>query len=359
MQGGYEERRATDDTAETAGHQTPRWRVIFLFITIAIVIGAFAYFFAQKAFPGSGYIPNRISVTVYVRRTPARLRMRAFINEADPGKDLIEGTVIGPGGKVDPTLLVIQCSTGSKYFREHEKKLFSETAEGWTSAGVIVKSYTRDTWKSFVDCFAPPKNKSARYRPSGPPSAAIVNIAPPVLEANLAAQLSQAPTSLYAEENHGQVIRVFEVTHAPSSNCPTPPTSSRSPTLQPSKVTSGQAAPSISRASQNAAPTSSTTTPLCFPFYIPKSVKTTEKVLNINLSGYRIESMFPSGLINRTSNVVWQGHANLGPTLIATNLASERRDNQYTFLSGILAGLAISVILTVIQGLVSFKKEPV
>jgi hypothetical protein len=293
------------------------WRVIFSFTAVAVAMGGVAYYLGAKAFPGGGYNPKQqISVSVYLR-APARVLMRSFINETDPRNDLVVVSIIAPKGKPDPSLLIVQCPAGSQYFHQHEKKLtISDGTHHGTWVGAIIKSYTQDTWKSFLDCFSPPKSTS--YRPSSPSSAATLNIAPPVLEA----QLTQTPTPLYAEGIPGQIMYNLDAAQAPGSSCPT------------------------------------LTVPLCYPFYMPKSVLTTETLQNANLTGDRIDSIFPPGrFTNKNHDIVWQGHAGLSPSLIATNLPSERTGSIYIFFAGIVAGLAVSVLLTIAQGVFSFKKD--
>jgi hypothetical protein len=91
---------------------------------------------------------------------------------------------------------------------------------------------------------------------------------------------------------------------------------------------------------------------------MPKSVVTTETLQNINLTGDRIDSVFPPGrFTTKNHDIVWEGHAGLSPSLIATNLPSERKGNIYIFFAGIVAGLAASVLLTIAQGIFSFTKD--
>jgi hypothetical protein len=337
------------------------WWVIVSFATVALAMGGLAYYLGSKSFPESGYIPKQILVTVYVK-VPARVIIRSFINEGAPRDDLIVVSIIEPKGKVDPSLLVVQCTNGSQYLRQHEKELISETAQGPTQTGVIIKSYTQDNWKSFLDCLAPPK--STAYQLSGPSSAAVVNLALPVLEAIPAGQVTQTPAPLYAEERHGQITDIVDVAQAPGSNCPVPASASPSPTLRPSGAGSGQGTPSTSRSPHSAVPTSSPATPHCFPFhtaptlyFMPKQVKTIETLQNINLTGDQIDSMFPPGQVEHKDHIVWQDGAGLSPTLSATNLPSERVDNVYIFFAGITAGLAVSVLLAIAQGMFSFTKD--
>src|SRR5215472_1629750 len=84
-------------------------------------------------------------------------------------------------------------------------------------------------------------------------------------------------------------------------------------------------------------------------YHIPASVETTETLENANLSGDRVDSMFPPGQIKSNDQIYWQGISGLSPSLNATNLAAEARNSEYTFVAGILYGLGLSLVFAFVQ----------
>jgi hypothetical protein len=92
-------------------------------------------------------------------------------------------------------------------------------------------------------------------------------------------------------------------------------------------------------------------------YHVPLSVETTETLENTNLSGDRVDSMFPPGQIKSNDQVYWQGVSGLSPSLTATNLAAEARDSEYSFFAGVLYGLGLGVIFAFVQVLLSAASE--
>jgi hypothetical protein len=78
-------------------------------------------------------------------------------------------------------------------------------------------------------------------------------------------------------------------------------------------------------------------------------VVTIETLENEDLSGDRVDSMFPSGQIKSNSQIYWQGNNGLSPSLSATNLAAESRNSEYTFFAGVAYGLGLSIIFAFLQ----------
>jgi hypothetical protein len=83
-------------------------------------------------------------------------------------------------------------------------------------------------------------------------------------------------------------------------------------------------------------------------YQLPASVATAEILANVNLSGYRVDSMFPPGQFGRSGQITWQGISGLSPSLLVTNLAAEHLSNLYTFFSGVLFGICGGAIVTLL-----------
>src|SRR5262249_4635086 len=80
-------------------------------------------------------------------------------------------------------------------------------------------------------------------------------------------------------------------------------------------------------------------------YQLPASVETTETLENANLSGYRVDSIFPPGQITRSDKMTWKGVAGLSPSISATSLSDERNNNRRLFTAGILFGVAGGVLV--------------
>jgi hypothetical protein len=78
-------------------------------------------------------------------------------------------------------------------------------------------------------------------------------------------------------------------------------------------------------------------------------VQTKETLTNVNLPGYQVESIFPAPQIapgkgspgqGVAENYTWTGLSSLSPSLIVANLAGQQEVSHYSFLAGILLGIA-------------------
>jgi hypothetical protein len=78
-------------------------------------------------------------------------------------------------------------------------------------------------------------------------------------------------------------------------------------------------------------------------------VQTKETLTNVNLTGYQVESIFPAPQIapgrgspgqGVAENYTWTGLSSLSPSLIVSNLAGQQQVSHYSFLAGILLGIA-------------------
>jgi len=254
----------------------------------------------------------------------------------------------------------------------------------------------KKSWKVYLGCFAPPaqpKLQSAgvatelraaggsacasfrlRFRcftawpsaaksTSGVATGQTINLSLPTLEGDPAAQLTQVATPLYAEEGADAAIKALvEVYQAPGVVCPAPVPSTTPSPVAPSSAPGGNG-PSTAPASpsprghrrkrphpQNATcyrPETPHTEAVAY--HLPKSVVTIETLENEDLSGDRVNSMFPSGQIKSNSQIYWQGNDGLSPSLSATNLAAESRNSEYTFFAGVAYGLGLSIIFAFLQ----------
>lgn len=316
-------------------------KAVIIFGALLVATGVAAAILTINAFPDNGPIPEQISVTVYVRNPSAQLLIKSFIYNNDPAADSVNVTVIGPGGRADPSLLVVQCPDDSPYFLKHQKELIVEPLNQ-KPVEAIVKPYTQTTWQSYLDCYAPPSG-SAGAPGAAPSSGQNITVAPPVLEANPAAELTPGFAPVYLEERAGQVVDAVEVLPAPGVSCASPATSA-----SPSPAGSVCYTPVTENADH-------------IPYVIPNPatshITTIETLEDISLSGDQIESMVPDGHIISSNQVYWQGGADLSPSLSAANLNSERVDTWFIFAAGIAVGFFASVLLTILQELLPLTRD--
>jgi hypothetical protein len=321
----------------TSGRKAKKWhmKAVIIFGALLVGTGVAALVLTINAFPDNASIPKQISITVYVK-TPAQLLIKSFVYNTDPAADSVEVTVIGRRGAAVPTLLVVQCPGESAYFRKHQKQLIVEP-HNQKPVEAIVKPYTQRTWQSYLDCYAPPSSSAGT--PAPPASGQNINVAPPVLEANPAAELTPGFAPVYLEERAGQVVDAVEVVPTPGTTC----TSSAT-------LASPSSAGSVcyTRVAENTESTG---------YVIPNQVTTIETLEDISLSGDQIESMVPDGHIISSNQVYWQGGADLSPSLSAANLSSERVDSWFIFAAGIAVGFFASVVLTVLQEVLPLKHD--
>jgi hypothetical protein len=351
-----------------------------LIIGAALVGGGYAYqHFAFQSSDG----PGQASVTVFVKDKSARVFMQADVKPVSPSKDSLTIDVTGARGKKEQWLLVVQCPSGSD-IPAHEPlmKLYTESGERQPSTSfqkVLVWKHTGN-WSGNLGCFTVPATSNVNVpaampiQPGGP--ASFLNATLLSLEADPAAQQNQLITPLYAEQNafDGKIRDLVEVLQAPNLSCPsaTPspaPTPSNGTRGSPASKTSppprAAAGPSPDGASPDPAATASpisTPSPIsavCYnpvtrhttasEYQLPTSVETTETLENANLSGYRIDSIFPPEQITPDDRMIWKGVAGLSPSISATSLSVERNNNRSLFISGILFGIAGAALVPVAQ----------
>jgi hypothetical protein len=398
-------------------HARGLWAVLrgagvqWLLVVLGLSVCGGAYLLQHAAFPRQGTTSGQILVTVYVKNSAARLQLESFVWPNDPFRDHVLFRVTGPQGRQDPWLLVVQCPAVNGFSPRHQVNFFLENAQSAQGPRRVIAveqppHSEQKSWKFYLGCFAPPsappKIQSAdvardlraggglactsfwmRYgcfmpsptkSTSGVATGQTINLSLPTLEGDPAAQLTQVATPLYAEEGTGDTIKdLVEVYQAPGVVCSAPV-----PSTIPSPVDTGSApglnspstAPASASASAGVQPSPSPSpsrNSTCYTpkaphseavaYHLPKSVETTETLENEDLSGDRVDSMFPTGQIKTNSQIYWQGNNGLSPSLSATNLAAESRDSEYSFFAGVSYGLGLSIIFAFLQ-VVLTKLEP-
>jgi hypothetical protein len=361
-----------------------RWQ--WLLVACGLVFVSVAGLLQHYAFPSQGTSSGQISVTVYVRNSTARLILKSFVYPNDPADDYLTINVAGPQGRMDPWLLVIQCPPQGRSIPKNQVQLFTENASSAQGAKPVIARpqplRAKKMQKIYLGCFAAPPKHTLAIAPEqaigigfpcgypfllrfgcfagptggttpGTATGQTINVTLPTLEGDPAAQLPKVTTPVYAEEDaRGTIKDLVEVYQAPGVVCPTA-VSTATPTASvptPSPAGTGTSVPTLtpSPAGNRTCyrPKSEKTSPTVY--YIPASVQTTETLESTNLSGDRVDSIFPQGQLE-SGQVTWQGNSGLSPSLTATNLAAESRNSEYTFFAGVLYGLGLSLIFAFIQ----------
>jgi hypothetical protein len=402
------------NSAGGARHAHPLWAVLkgagvqWLLVVLGLLICGGAYLLQHAAFPRQGTTSGQILATVYVKNRAARLQLESFVWPNDPARDHVLFSVTGPQGSPDPWLLVVQCPVVHGFSPRHQVNFFLENAQsGQVPRRVIAVAQPpgvqKKSWKVYLGCFAPPsaqpKHKSAGVTTdlraggglactsfwlrfgcftalpaaakstSGVATGQTINLSLPTLEGDPAAQLTQVATPLYAEEGADAAIKdLVEVYQAPGVVC-SAPVPSTIPSPVDTSSASGSSAPSAAPASASPSPSGHSRkrphpqNATCYTpkapnseavaYHLPKSVETTETLENEDLSGDRVDSMFPTGQIKSNSQIFWQGNNALSPSLSATNLAAESRNSEYSFFAGVAYGLGLSIIFAFLQVLLN------
>jgi hypothetical protein len=392
-----------------------RWQWILL--PLGLWICGFAFVLQQVGVPSLAASSGGVLVTLYVRNSDARLLLRSFVFPNDPAQDYLTFSVTTKAGLDDPWLLVIQCPTRIRFKPRHQVPLYLENASASpVGQRVLAFSQPRGVRKKNrhipLGCFTRPSTQQKgsalsgiaaeqassvstlcgaawirfgcavaipALQASGIATGQVINVTLPTLEGDPAAQLTNVSTPVYAEETaRGTIKDLVEVYQAPGVICPTPlPTpppspaqahsaaqgenaADSSPTISPpspSPSPSSGPSPSSSPGPENGCyrPISKHTNPVIY--HIPLSVETTETLENTNLSGDRVDSMFPPGQIRSNDQVYWQGISGLSPSFNATNLAAEARDSEYSFFAGVLYGLGLGVIFAFVQVMLGAASE--
>ena len=354
-----------------------------LLITGVMLLGigwAFQHFAFQSS---SG--PQQATITVFVKDKSARVFLQADVKPASPYKDWLTIDVTGARGKKEQWLLVVQCPSGSP-IPAHQPlmKLYMESGEQSPSASyqtVLAWKHTGN-WSGGLGCFSAPaassvNEQSVSVHQGG--SASFLNATLLSLEADPAAQQDQIITPMYAEQDelNGKLKDLVEVFQAPDSVCPTATSAyGQTPANRASSGTGSSTAPQSPGGTNVAAPvpngaspnpsfagslppTASPISAVCYnpisphstptEYQLPTSVETIETLENADLTGYRVDSIFPPEQITQNDKMIWKGAAGLNPSISATSLSAERNNNRSLFIAGILFGLAGGVLVPVAQ----------
>jgi len=87
-------------------------------------------------------------------------------------------------------------------------------------------------------------------------------------------------------------------------------------------------------------------------------METKETLINVDLTGYQVESIFPAPQITpgkgspgqgAAEDYTWSGPSSLSPSLIVSNLAGQQEVSHYTFLAGVLLGIAGGAVVTFLE----------
>jgi hypothetical protein len=336
--------------------------LIFIFaigIAVCLVVGST---WEHRAFtPASP--PGQAFAVVFVQDPAAAVSLTAIVNPNSPWRDKLTVHVKGASKKLDRWLLVIECPPGSAN-SPYLGKLVSEpvTQTSVAAPGVTVFSGAGKTRSVKLGCFI--RVQSNSFNQSNTPGyASIGSVTLPALETDQALQGALTNPTLYEERGiSAGSIRLFQV--FPGATCPSSASTITQPTTVPANspsaaTTSGPSPQPSSTAA--ATPTSSPGpgVPGCFgegqtdatfsKYYLPSSVQTKETLTNVNLTGYQVESIFPAPQITPykgspgqgvAEDYIWTGLSSLSPSLIVSNLAGQQAVSHYSFLAGILLGIA-------------------
>lgn len=332
----------------------------------------FGYSLEHKAFtPASP--PGQAFAVVFVQDPAATLDLTATVNPDFPWRDELTVEVKGVPANRDRWLLVIECPAGSAR-PPSPGTLSSEPATQApvpsSTVGVYPGSGRSRTFA--LGCFVRTKSNSLN-RSNTPGYASIGSVTLPTLETDQAIENAVSPLTLYeAQKTSAGPVRLIEVfagaacpPSAPSVTQATT-TPSASPSISASTSPSPQAG-SSSAARPSASP--SPGIPGCFggvpanttfgKYYLPSSTQTKETLTDVNLTGYQVESIFPNPTQitpakgspgqSATEDYIWSGPSSLSPSMIVSNLAGQQEVSRYTFLAGILLGVAGGAVVTFLE----------
>lgn len=341
--------------------------VQWIFLGGTVFLVALGLLLQHEAFPRSAPSPfAQVSVTVYVKNSPARVWLKSTIYPNEARNDSLDVTVKGPKGASDPWLLVVTCPRSEP----GEVNLDLDGVSAPESVSVFAHVYD-DSYRSFpLQCFAARRGHSESGQLPVVARGEDINLSLPVLEQNPLAQSAAADTPLYvvrSKSGKQDIEGLVEVAQAPESSCPKPrpvassnPSQPALPTVSSAPGTSvGRSAPSASPSAQAASTpaggsasclTRINASTIATQYRFPASVATSETLNNVNLTGDRVDSMFPPGQITSTNEIVWQGVSGLSPSLSATNLSSAENISKAGFFAGLCYGLAGGIAVPFVQG---------
>jgi hypothetical protein len=378
----------------------PGWRaitnltVLIFFLVLAVGATIWAILLQRVAFPSAaaGSSAEPISATVYVEKLPAQVSLQSIFTPGNATDNFsLKVKVTVPTRTPDPWLLVVECTAPPRGKRKPSAiPLISESVVAKQQVGwvLVMPESTKNSVRFQFTCFT-------GLAELGQTADTVVhnqdlNLSLPVLEQNPVAQSGLADAPLYTEKADGRYQDVVEVQALPGAPCPTPTPSpspaspsagSSSPaavvpspspaatssqslaaTTSPSAAATSPQTPTTTSSSSNSATMSAAASPTpvaCYTRWSPDAtfvkysfpasaagttVATSETLNNVTLSDDRIDSVYPQGMIT-TNQVTWQGGVDLGPSLIATNLASAARQNKDAFWAGLLYGIAAALAI--------------
>jgi hypothetical protein len=294
------------------------------------------------------------------------------VSPDSPWRDKLTVYVKGAPVKRDRWLLVIECPPGSAS-PSHPGTLLSEPTTQTAVPASTVTAYLGAGPSRTVKlgCFARTRSNSLNQS-NTPEYASIGSVTLPALETDQAIAGAATTPTLY-EDQQGPAGPVHLVQVFPGATCPSPAptvtTSATAPAASPSAPADSSPSPQAGLAPPaNPAAAPSPGIPGCFDqapagarfsaYYLPSSMQTKETLSNVNLTGYQIESIFPAPQITAgkgspgrgaVEDYTWSGLSSLSPSLIVSNLAGQQTVSRYTFLAGVLLGIAGGAMVTFLE----------
>ncbi|MFI5079919.1 MAG: hypothetical protein ACHQCE_02520 [Streptosporangiales bacterium] len=349
---------------------------LWLLAASVVVTFSLGWYLERIAFQPPG-APGQAFVTVFTKDRAANVSLKAIIHPSSPWEDWLTVHVDGVHGKPERWLLVVQCPAVPAA-PEHTVGLYPEAGPQLSAAPsmVIASPHNGKLWKGYLRCFSAPGSSQTSLQAqlslsNGVPG--FSNATLPALETDPAMAAAQEPPQLYAERDNSSrriadLVEVFPTCSqaSPSATATISPAPTGTASQQPSANAGGQpssTAPPTAQVTSSPnpgisscySPESTSTTPDVYR--LPASAVTTEVLDNVNLSGYRIDSMFPPGQFGRSDQITWQGISSLSPSLLVTNLTAEHNLNRYTFFSGILFGICGGAVVTLLVESVDAWRE--
>ncbi len=296
----------------------------------------------------------------FVQDRRATVTLSAAVNPDRPWRDHLTVHVRGAKIGQDRWLLVIECPPGSAASR-HPGSLVSEFAAQAPvlASTVTVYSGAGPSRTVGLGCFIRTRSNSLN-KSNTPGYASIGGVTLPALETDQAIEDAETSPVMYAGQggpgSPAHLLQVFPGAACPSL-APAPTQSAPAPSASSSAAATGPRASQkpTSAPGGSTSPSPSPGIPGCygqFPagktpskYYLPASMQTKEVLTNVNLNGYQIESIFPTAQITNDKggpgqNYSWTGYSSLSPSLIVSNLAGQQKASHYTFIAGILLGIA-------------------
>jgi hypothetical protein len=327
---------------------------------VAVILTAsLGLFLATKSFRQPG-APGQAFVTVFTKERTASVSLKAVIRPFHPWQDWLTVRINGVHGVQERWLLVVQCPAAPAA-PAHTVALYPEAGSSLpgASVAVTVSPHVGKSWGGYLICF---RGQARRNSSNGASGFAYATL--PALEIDPAMAAAQEPPQLYAERDNSshRIKELFEVfpecqavspTAATISPAPTGMTSQRPVVGTPGGLPPTASPPTVSTTSSPNPEASGCSSPQSLGatpdvYQLPASVVATEILHDVNLSGYRIDSMFPPGHFGESGQITWQGISSLSPSLLATNVTAEHRLGLYTFLSGVVFGICGGAVIALL-----------